>query len=55
MPEGLCARVERLAVLHSGSILLKYVGPAPPYSFVDIVIRDELGQGTTPKRGGSEG
>ena len=49
------ARVERLAVLHSGSILFKYVGPAPPYSFVNIVIRDELGQGRTPKRGSSEG
>lgn len=36
------ARVERLAAEHSGSIQFKYVGPAPPYSFVNIVIKGNL-------------
>lgn len=49
------SRVERLATLHSGAIRFKYVGPVPPYSFVNIVIRDELVQGGIPPRGGSEG
>ena len=48
------ARVERLAAEYSGSIQFKYVGPAPPYSFVNIVVKDELGPGGTPKRGDSE-
>mgnify|MGYP001613648948 CR=1 FL=1 len=48
------ARVERLSAEYSGSIQFKYVGPAPPYSFVNIVIKDQLEPGRTPKRGGSE-
>lgn len=36
------ARVERLSVDYSDTIELKYVGPAPPYSFVNIVIKDEM-------------
>jgi hypothetical protein len=34
------ARVERLSAEYSGSIQFKYVGPAPPYSFVNIVIKE---------------
>lgn len=49
------ARVERLALQHSGSIQFKYVGPAPPYSFVNIVVRDEPGPGEIPNRGRREG
>jgi hypothetical protein len=48
-------RVERLAVQHSDAIQFKYVGPAPPYSFVNIVVRDEPGPGGIPKRGGIAG
>jgi hypothetical protein len=48
------ARVECLAVQLSGSIQFKYVGPAPPYSFVSIIVRDELGLGGIPKRGGAK-
>lgn len=39
------ARVERLAAEYSGSIQFKYVGPAPPYSFVNIVIKDQKERG----------
>ena len=37
------ARVEALAAQHSGSIEFRYVGPVPPYSFVNIVVKDERG------------
>lgn len=46
------ARVERLSAEYSGSIEFKYVGPAPPYSFVNIIVRDELGPDGIPKRRG---
>lgn len=35
------ARVERLSTEYSNTIEFKYVGPAPPYSFVNIVIKEE--------------
>lgn len=44
------ARVERLSAEYSGSIQFKYVGPAPPYSFVNIVIKDQVGSGRTQER-----
>lgn len=34
------ARVEQLSGEHADTIELKYVGPAPPYSFVNIVIKE---------------
>lgn len=36
------ARLERLADAYASSIEFKYVGPVPPYSFVSIVIKDEV-------------
>lgn len=32
--------VEKIAAQHENRIELKYVGPAPPYSFVNIVVRE---------------
>ena len=34
------SQVERLASEHGHRIELKYVGPAPPYSFVNIVVKE---------------
>ncbi|MBM4372512.1 MAG: GvpL/GvpF family gas vesicle protein [Deltaproteobacteria bacterium] len=46
------ARLEHLAARCSDSIELKYVGPAPPYSFVTLVIRHKSQPGPTPRGGG---
>jgi len=32
--------VEKLVAQHSDRIEFKYVGPAPPYSFVNIVVKE---------------
>jgi hypothetical protein len=42
------ALVQQLGAQCLDSIEFKYVGPAPPYSFVNIVIKDELDTGQTP-------
>ncbi len=42
------ALVQQLGAQCLDSIEFKYVGPAPPYSFVNIVIKDELGTGHRP-------
>ena len=34
------SEVEKIAAQHENRIELKYVGPAPPYSFVNIVVRE---------------
>ena len=47
------ARLEHLAAGHSDSIEFKYVGPAPPYSFVAIVIKDTPGSSLIPKEAGA--
>ena len=48
------ARLERLSAGHSNSIEFKYVGPVPPYSFVTIVIKDDLGSGLAPEEVGTQ-
>lgn len=42
------ARVEQLSARHADTIELRYVGPAPPYSFVNIVIKDDLSTREVP-------
>ncbi|MBI4339634.1 MAG: GvpL/GvpF family gas vesicle protein [Chloroflexi bacterium] len=46
------ARVDRLATAYAESIVFKYVGPAPPYSFVSIVIKDDVPASQDPGKGG---
>jgi hypothetical protein len=36
------ARVEQLAATYDDRIEFKYVGPAPPYSFVNIMIKEKI-------------
>ncbi|MFH1560614.1 MAG: GvpL/GvpF family gas vesicle protein [Chloroflexota bacterium] len=43
------ARVGQLSAQHTDTIEFKYVGPAPPYSFVNIVIKEEVSPGAPPR------
>ena len=43
------AMVDQLGVQFSDSIDFKYVGPVPPYSFVNVVIKDETDVGQSPE------
>lgn len=45
------SKVDQLSAEHGDTIAFKYVGPAPPYSFVNIMIRDEMTTGEELLRG----